>query len=124
MRQNRPLLVVLICVGLYIPSALAEQEVAVLVRHEAQNPTRLGESGSPGSAENRCGYNPPAGDSCLFVVYTKQEIDAKRAADAKAIAELQDTVAMLRRNLKELTEINDALTKRLDQMEKTFAARP
>lgn len=53
-----------------------------------------------------------------FRVYTKEEVDAKQAQDKKEISDLQDLVAVLRQNLKDLSHVNDALAKRLDEMEK------
>lgn len=53
-----------------------------------------------------------------FKVYTVEEIDQIRTADQKKIAELQDTVTFLRKNVKDLSEMNDALTERLDELEK------
>ena len=58
-----------------------------------------------------------------FEVYTRQEIDDKRAEDAKAITQLQDTIHELKENLKELANANDALTKRLDEIEKQLEKR-
>jgi len=59
--------------------------------------------------------------SHTFEVYTRQEIDDKHTEDAKAITQLQDTVHMLQQNLKDLADANDALTKRLDEIEKQLA---
>lgn len=53
-----------------------------------------------------------------FLVYTKEESDAKRAQDAETVNELRDKVLLLEKNLRDLTEINDALTRRLEEIEK------
>lgn len=52
-----------------------------------------------------------------FVVYTKEEIDAKQAQDAQLIRELQDQIMLLKKNLKDLADANDALGKRLEGFE-------
>jgi septal ring factor EnvC (AmiA/AmiB activator) len=61
--------------------------------------------------------------SHTFEVYTRQEVDDKRAEDAKVIAQLQEKIAAQDRDLKALSDMNDALTKRLDEIEKQLADR-
>lgn len=52
-----------------------------------------------------------------FHVYTKEEIDTKLAKEAKTISNLSDLVLVLRQNLKDLSDVNDALVKRLEEIE-------
>jgi|GEM_PF-5244911 len=92
------------------PSAAAEEEVAHL-QHLSE--------GLPYEVSNHCSYSP----DCTFVVYTKQEIDTQHAADAKQIKDLRDLVAELQKNMKVLSDANDALTKRLEDAEKRLAAK-
>ena len=56
-------------------------------------------------------------DASMFTVYTKEEVDAMRSRDAQAISELREVLAALRRDIDDLSDINDALTKRLDELE-------
>jgi|GEM_PF-5063891 len=81
-----------------------------------------------GPDETTYGF-PPAGVTnhcrngsadCVFVVYTKSEVDEKFSADAKTIKALQDLVAELQKNVKALSDANDALTQRLQDAEKRF----
>jgi uncharacterized coiled-coil protein SlyX len=104
---------VLTTLSLAIPAA-AEEQVA---RLEVGEP-KFGLIG-PG-ATNHCGSPGP---DCIFVVYTKEEIDAKLAADAKALKALQDLVAVLQKNIKALSDANDALTQRLEDGEKRPAGK-
>jgi len=114
MRRSRIVLIVVALVCL--PSlANAEQEVAKLLRRPAQG-NGVTSSYSPAVVSNECLGGIEA--DCVFVVYTKEEIDQKQAADAKTITELQNKVASLTKDLKQLADMNDALTKRLDDLEK------
>jgi uncharacterized coiled-coil protein SlyX len=60
---------------------------------------------------------------CVFIVYTKQEIDAKEAAGAKEIKSLRELVTELQKNIKVLSDTNDALTKRLEDAEKRLGEK-
>jgi len=62
--------------------------------------------------------------SHTFEVYTRQELDGKHTEDAKTITELQNRIASLAKDLKRLSDTNDALTKRIDEIEKRLAAKP
>lgn len=57
-----------------------------------------------------------------FTVYTMEEVESIRATDQaaeqKRIAELQDTITALRKDVKALSDVKDALTVRLDELEK------
>jgi uncharacterized coiled-coil protein SlyX len=54
-----------------------------------------------------------------FYVYTKQELDKQQAAQQGEIASLQEQVRTLIKNVKTLSETNDALTSRIETLEKT-----
>lgn len=56
-----------------------------------------------------------------FRVYTKEEVDVKLAASDRTIAALTDRVEVLGKNVTDLAAINDALVRRLDEMEKRLA---
>lgn len=103
----------LLALSLAVPAA-AEERVARLVESEREitGPTKVK------TATNTCDIYS---EDCVFVVYTKQEIDAKLAADAKMTKALQDLVAELQKNVKVLSDANDALTKRLEDAETRLA---
>jgi hypothetical protein len=57
----------------------------------------------------------------VFTVYTQGEIDSQRAADQKRIADLEAKLAVLEQNVRRLSEINDTLTKQLEDLQKQQA---
>ena len=68
-------------------------------------------------------------------VYTVAWVDAVRtvegkgfalmqATNQKKVAELEQMLAVLRKNVQDLSNMNDALTKRLDEMEKRVVTKP
>lgn len=99
---------VLTVVGLALAGPAAAEEQVARIRED---------SVWWGGMANRCQDIP----RCIFVVYTKQEIDAKEAGDTKSIKALQDLVAELQKNVKVLSDANDALTKRLEDAERRLA---
>lgn len=65
-----------------------------------------------------------------FTVYTAAEVNsivssiaAVNAQDASAIAELRGVMDSLRKNIQDLSDVNDALTKRVEELEKRLASR-
>ena len=126
--------VVLVSILFYQPSASAEERVARLTISEdhrgPHNPRRftasnnvsfLGSIGNPG----------PQLYTNTFMVYRKEELDsklnafmAKQAEDAKMISELQGLVMTLQKNLRDMADVNDALAKRLDQIETSVDTDP
>jgi|GEM_PF-6063546 len=57
----------------------------------------------------------------VFTVYTQGEIDSQRADDLRRISALEDQLALLQKNVNRLSEINDVLTKQLEDLQKQAA---
>jgi hypothetical protein len=113
MLQNRVVWAALLLAGVFQqPGTLAEERVA-----------RIGFD--PGDVAAVIGGEPAIRARDLervsFVVYTKQEVDAKEVQAAKAVRELQAMLSGVQQNVRALSEVNDALTKRVDDLEMKMA---
>ena len=70
-------------------------------------------------ATRKCELSPEEIQQLSFIVYTKEELDQARRADQKRIGDLELQAQILNSNVKRLADLNDALTKRLNDLEKT-----
>lgn len=69
------------------------------------------------------GMPPQDYENLFFTVYTQQETDARVTRDEKIVAEMQEKIRILRENVQKLSDVNDALTKRIDDLEKRLAEK-
>ena len=56
-------------------------------------------------------------EASTFMVYTAAQYDSMRKEDRNKIEDLERIVRILRENVSELSDLNDALTRRIDAME-------
>lgn len=112
----------LICVsGITVLSCFAAERIVRY--HEATDPGAAPHRPAVfvmSNAASKPALFPPSQDAFraanTFMVYTTSEIDQK-ITDLK-MNELNATIAMLKQNVKNLSDANDALSKRIDDLEK------
>lgn len=114
-------------------SATAEEQVAHLSMFYGPKPGVVGEVEVANAQrwQRTIGLSgaltPKEIDERTFTVYTKAEVDAQDASWAQkaaaANAYLLEMVNALRKDIKTLADLNDALTKRLDDVEKKGGRR-
>lgn len=114
MRMSR-LSLLLLCIGAFSGTASADEVIVKM--QQVQRPGLFGLMNTVFTHELVL-FTPVDLNGQTFRVFTKEEVDSRLVNDEKTINDLNDLVRLLRQNVKDLTDLNDALAKRLDALEK------